>query len=76
MNRDTANVWNDIELGMNTDSFFTSCQISSMKKKLASNPLKPRSPFKWVFMDIIPVTESKGLTSETNFSCYLLIFDA
>ena len=28
------------------------------------------------FMDIIPATLPKRLTSETNFSDYLLIFDA
>ena len=52
-------------------------QISSMNKKARSNiPLKPKAPFKWVFMDIIPSTAPKILTSDTTFSNYLLIVDA
>ena len=39
-------------------------------------PLKPKEPFKWVLMDIIPSTEPKILTSDTTFSNYLLIFYA
>ena len=31
---DTANVWEDFELRINTDPFCTSCQISSIKKRL------------------------------------------
>ena len=46
------------------------------KKARSKNPLKPKSPFKWVFMDIIPSTAPKRLTSETKFSNYLLIVDA
>ena len=40
------------------------------------NPLKPKSPFKWVFIDIIPSTAPKGLTSDTTFSNGFLIIDA
>ena len=48
-----------------------------MNKKAKSKiPLKPKAPFKWVFMDIIPSTAPKILTSDTTFSNYLLIFDA
>ena len=48
-----------------------------MNKKARSNiPLKPKAPFKWVFMDIFPSTEPKSLTSDTTFSNYLLIVDA
>ena len=48
-----------------------------MNKKARSEiPLKPKAPFKWVFMDIIPSTALKSLTSDTNFSNYLLIVDA
>ena len=48
-----------------------------MKKKARSKiPLKPKAPFKWIFMDIIPSTVSKSLTSNTTFSNYLLIVDA
>ena len=39
-------------------------------------PLKPKAPFKWVFMDIIPSTAPKRLTSDTTFSNYILIVDA
>ena len=74
---DTANVWKDIELRIDPDHFCTSCQISSMNKKDGSKiPLNPKAPFKWVFMDIIPSTSSKSLTSGTTFSKYLLIVDA
>ena len=74
---DTANVWEDIELRIDQDPFFTSCQIYSMNKKDRSKiPLNPKSHFKWVFMDIVPSTASKSLTSDTNISNYLLIVDA
>ena len=39
-------------------------------------PLNPKAPFKWVFMDIVPSTAPKSLTSDTTFSNYLLIVDA
>ena len=39
-------------------------------------PMKPKSLFKWVSMDIIPSKTSKSLTSDTTFSNYLLIVDA
>ena len=58
---DTDNVWEDIELRIDPDTFCTSCQIYSMNKKARSKiPLNPKSPFKWVFMDIIPSTASKS----------------
>ena len=48
-----------------------------MNKKARSKiPLKPRAPFKWGFMDIIPSTAPKSLTNDTTFSNYLLIVDA
>ena len=48
-----------------------------MKKKARSKiPLKPKAPFKWVFMDIIPSTAPKSLTNDTTFSNYSLIVDA
>ena len=45
--------------------------------KMASSKilLKPEAPFKWVFVDILPSTAPKILTSDTTFSNYLLIFD-
>ena len=48
-----------------------------MNKKARSKiPLKPKAPFKWGFMDIIPSTASKILTIDTTFYNYLLIVDA
>ena len=41
------------------------------KKARSKNPLKPKPPFKWVLMDIIPSSAPKILTSETKF---LIIF--
>ena len=74
---DTANVWEDVELRIDPDPFCTSCQISSMNKKARSKiPLKPKAPLNWVFMDIIPSTAPKILTSDTTFSNYILIVDA
>ena len=64
----TANVWEDIYLRIDPDTFCTSCQISSMNKKAGSKiSIKPKAPVKWVFMDIIPSTASKSLTSDTTF---------
>ena len=75
--RDTANAWEDIELRIYLDPFCTSCQIASMNKKARYKiPLKPKAPFKWVFMDIIPSTASKSLTSDKTFSKYILTVDA
>ena len=71
---DTANVWEDGGLRINPDPFRISCQISTMNKKARYKiPLKPKAPFKWVFMDIIPSTAPKRLTSDKTFSNYLLI---
>ena len=46
------------------------------KKDRSKLPLKPKAPFKWFFMDIIPSTAPKSLTNDTTFSNYLLIVDA
>ena len=46
------------------------------KKARSNNPLNPKAPFWWVFMDIIPSTEPKLLRSDTTFSNYILIFNA
>ena len=74
---DTANAWEDTELKIDADPFCTSCRISSMNKKARSKlPLKPKAPFKRVFMDVIPSTSPKSLTNDTNFKNYLLIVDA
>ena len=48
-----------------------------MNKKARSKiPLKPKAPFKWVFMGVVPSTAPKSLTSDTTVSNYLLIVDA
>ena len=48
-----------------------------MNKKARSKvPLKPKSPFKWVSMDVIPSTSQKSFTNDTNIKNYLLIVDA
>ena len=74
---DTDNAQEDIELRIYLESFCTSCQISSLNRKARSkNPLKPKSPFKRVFMDTIPSTAPKILTSDPHFSNCLLIVDA
>ena len=74
---DTVNVWEDVDLRIDLDLFCTSCKISSMNKNARSKiTLNPKAPFKWVFMDIIPSTAPKILTSDTIFSDYLLIVDA
>ena len=74
---DTANFWKDIELIIDPYPFCTSFQISSMNKNAGSkNPLQPNSPFNWFFIDIIPATAPKGLTSDTTFLNYILIVDA
>ena len=71
---DTENVWKNIELRIDPDPFCKSCYISSMDKKAGSKILlKLKAPFKWVFMDNIPATAPKSLTSDTTFSNYLLI---
>ena len=65
---DTDNVWEDKELRINPHPFFKSCQIYSMIKKARyKNPMNPKSPFKRVFMYIIPSTAPKILTSEIVF---------
>ena len=54
---DTANFWEDIEIRIDPVPFCTSCHISSMNKIARSkNPMEPKAPFKWGFMDIIPST--------------------
>ena len=73
---DTANVWEDVELRIYPDHFFTSCQISSMSQNARlNNPLNPKAHFKWFLMDNIPETSPKCLTSNNCFSNYLIIVD-
>ena len=71
-----ANIWKGIELRIDPDPVCTSCQISPMNKRVRyKNPINPKAPFKWVFMDNIPATAKKILTSETTTSIYILIVD-
>ena len=71
---DTTNIWEDIELRIDPDTFCTLFQISSMNKKAGSKiSQKPKAPLKCFFMDIIPSTALKRLTSDTKCSSYLLI---
>ena len=46
------------------------------KRAMSKITLKPKAPFKLVFMDIITSTVPKSLTINTTFSNYLLIVDA
>ena len=46
------------------------------QKARSKNPLKTKAHLKRGFMDIIPETAPKSLTSETTFSNYILIVDA
>ena len=46
------------------------------KKARYKIPLEPKAPFKWVLMDIVTSTSPKILTSDANFSNYILIVDA
>ena len=60
MDGDNANVWEDIEIMLDPDPFYTSCQIYTIDKNyISKTPLKPMSPFNWMFMDIIPAISSK-----------------
>ena len=72
-----AHFWQDVEPRVDPDLFFTSCQISTINKKaISKTSLKSKTPFKWVFMDIIPAISSKISTKDNTFSNYLLIVDA
>ena len=65
----TDDVWEYNELIIYPYPFCTSCQISSMNKNARSkNPLNPRAPSKWCFMDIIPSTAPFVLKRDTTFS--------
>ena len=74
---DTENVWQVIEPRVDPYPLYTSYQISTINKKYRPNtPMKTRTIFKWVFMNIIPAIYSKSLTKYTAFDYYLLILDA
>ena len=70
-------VWKDIELKVDPEPFCTSCQIPTINKKPRSKiPLQPKTPFKWVLMDISPATSPRSFTKDTTFANYILIVDA
>ena len=70
-------LWQEIELRVYPDPLLPSWKISTIKKNSRSKtPLNPKTPFKWVFMDIVPDISSKRLAQDTNFSNCLLIVDA
>ena len=50
--------------------------INNKLNSISKTPLKPKTPFNWVFMKIIPAISSKSLTKDTTFYSYLLIVDA
>ena len=53
MDGDTANVFQDIKLSIDKETFCTSCQIYLMNKKARfKNPLKPKAPIKWVLWEL------------------------
>ena len=46
---DTSKVWEDIEIRINPDPFFSSCKLSSMNKNVRSkNTLNTKSSLNWV----------------------------
>ena len=68
---DTDNIWEDIELIKYPEPFCTSFQIYSMNKKDRYKiTLKPKAPFKWVFMDIIPSTSPLRMVREIGRASY------
>ena len=65
----TENLWQDIDIRLDPDPFCIPCQISTINKKaISKTPLKSKTPFKGVFMKIIPATSSKSITKDTTFS--------
>ena len=46
------------------------------KRARSKNQPKPKTPFKWGFMNIIPSAAPKSLIGDTTFSNYLLTVDA
>ena len=73
---DTEIFWQDIEIKVDPNPFCTSFQISIINQKdISKTHLEAKTPFKWVFMEIIPATSSKSSTKDTIFANYLLIVD-
>ena len=74
---DNDNFLEDVDPRIDPYPFCTSCQIYSMNKMAGSKiPLKPKAPFKCVFMYTIPSTAPIVLRSDTTFSNYNLVVDA
>ena len=73
---DNENFWQDIELRVYPELFYTSYQISTINKKSRpKTPLNSKTPFKWLLMDIIPSTSSRSWKKDTTFSNLVLIVD-
>ena len=73
----TANVWKYNEIKVDPGPLCTSCHISTMNKNYRSKtPMKPKTPFKWVFMETIPSIFSKSFTKYNTSGNYLLVMDA
>ena len=50
---DTENLWEDIELRIDTNTLCTSYHIYPMNKKARSkNPLKKKAHFKWILWEL------------------------
>ena len=67
MDGDTEMFWKDVELGIDSDSFCTSCQISSMKKRLGLKSIKSNGTFQVGFYGYYSSSSTKFLTSDTTF---------
>ena len=65
-----------LNLGYTQTLFHIMSDNFNEQKGLVQNKLKPKAPFKWVFMYIIPSKSPESLTSGTTFSTYILIVDA
>ena len=73
---DNSNVCKDIELRIYPKPFCTSCNISSINKRLGLKSIIPNGTFQVDFMDIIPSTAPKYFTGETTFSKHILIVNS
>ena len=66
-----------VELRLDPDPLCTSCQISTINQKARYKiPLQSKTPFKWVFMEIILEISSNILTKDTTFYNSILILGA
>ena len=68
MSGDTANIWEDIELRIDTEPFCTSCQIYSIKKRLGLKIHYGQRHLPSGFYGYNTINSTKKLRSDTNFS--------